>query len=187
MPDRRQRICPLILRVPARQTPAHQAVGRASDQYKSPAITLPVLRCHPERSSSRSLRAAQSKDPRICLLRCKQKTVILSEAARVLCEPRSRRTCGCLFSLVILSAAKDPCICLSFRSAAEPGAPFIAVFSRCRGPRRALFARRGGMSGVFVVPEGAWRFSPGRTLEPRTLNLEPLQTPVKTLDSQKSS
>jgi hypothetical protein len=46
------------------------------------------------------------------------------------------------------------------RDAGVPGERSMLAGVGCRGPRRAFYARRGGMSGVFVVPEGAWGFSP---------------------------
>ena len=71
--SRALRFCPLILRVQAHDTPARQAVSRASDQYKSPApaFVLPLLvlvRPHPPTPSSRpeaAYFAPQWRAPRI--------------------------------------------------------------------------------------------------------------------------
>jgi len=106
-----------------------------------------VFTCHPERSGSRPHR-----------------------------EPRSRRTCGCLFCTVILTLnevkGKDPCICpfcLSFRSAAEESASVL--FARHSGAARIsvfflapVLRREQGPSGPLPPHKGkgasAWSWVP---------------------------
>jgi len=93
--------------------------------------------------------------------------VILSAVWRARAK-RSRRTCGCSFCAVILSAAKNPRIssllvfpCLSFRSAAKESAsallarqPDRSAKRAAKNPRISLLLLSLPVSFLFVIPVG---------------------------------
>ena len=146
---------------------------------------LSVLNCHPERSLARTLRQTQSKDLRLSVLfRSMYEAVILSEAARVLCGLRSRRTpmnstppqpptpfshkTPALASLLVIPQPSGGiCFCFSFRSPAEESAFVCHSAAQRRNLLLFLIPQRSGGICFFTcsclfsaLPEGAGGFSP---------------------------